>query len=62
MKREEVWLRAWVAVANTDDMRTAAGATTWADACLEDFEKRFKLENEEKPELTKPSSGGKSYP
>jgi len=41
-KYEEVWLRAWLAVAGTFNSK-ASDCTRYADACLRDFQERFPL-------------------
>lgn len=41
MTREEVWLRAWVALAGAFNVREHSVATRWADACLKAFDERF---------------------
>jgi hypothetical protein len=38
---EEVWLRAWVAVAASSNCVSKDSADRWADHCLEQFKKRF---------------------
>ena len=39
--REEVWINAWCALANTWNCETSETATKWADKCLIEFDKRF---------------------
>lgn len=39
--RSQVWLAAWVAVATANDCKQPKVATTWADHCLADFDRRF---------------------
>jgi hypothetical protein len=39
-RREDVWLRAWAAVANTINGK-APDCTRYADICLAEFDKRF---------------------
>jgi hypothetical protein len=40
---EEVWLRAWCATI-IDEQVLVKGASEAADACLEEFKKRFRVE------------------
>ena len=39
--RQEVWLRAWCAVAGAWNCQSADAATRWADAALKEYERRF---------------------
>lgn len=39
--RERAWLDTWVAVATASNCNSAAVATSWADICLKEFDKRF---------------------
>lgn len=39
--REQVWLAAWLAVARASNSTKDEAATSWADACLREFDKRF---------------------
>lgn len=39
--REEVWLRAWTAVAKSEAFGSTEMTTRWADDCLTEFDKRF---------------------
>jgi hypothetical protein len=39
--REEVWMKAWCAVANASNCATSESARNWADKCLIEFDKRF---------------------
>ena len=39
--REEVWIRAWCAVASTEACTTREQATRWDDACLNAFDQVF---------------------
>lgn len=41
MNREEVWHRAWIALAAGFNVREHQVATRWADACLAAFDERF---------------------
>lgn len=41
--RQNVWLKAWCAVASSQSCEYYEIATDWADKCLEDFDKRFRL-------------------
>ena len=41
LRRAEVWVRAWTAVANTNDCKSGPTATSWADKCLSDYDQRF---------------------
>lgn len=40
-KHEEIWLRAWIAVAQSSNSTAPATATSWADDCLAKFRARF---------------------
>lgn len=39
--RQEIWLRAWCAVASASNVYKEAECADWADACLKDFDSRF---------------------
>ncbi|CAL9998187.1 hypothetical protein VPHD479_0383 [Vibrio phage D479] len=41
-QRRDVWVRAWTSTANANDCREKDVATSWADTCLSEFDKRFK--------------------
>jgi hypothetical protein len=38
---QEVWVRAWVAVASTESSNRPEMCSAWADKCVEDFKKKF---------------------
>lgn len=40
-KREEVWLRAWTAVAGASDTKVVKIPNGWAKVALEEFDKQF---------------------
>jgi hypothetical protein len=44
MTREEVWLRAWTTVAGAVGVKNSSMATSWANICLEEFDKIFPSE------------------
>jgi hypothetical protein len=39
---EDVWLRTWVAYAQSSNSTESRLATEWADRCLTDFKERFR--------------------
>ncbi|WP_172352661.1 hypothetical protein [Mesorhizobium sp. NZP2298] len=39
--RERAWLDTWIAVATASNCNSATVATSWADICLKEFDKRF---------------------
>ena len=39
--RAEVWLRAWLAVAVSNNCSSKSIPIIWADSCLEEFDKKF---------------------
>lgn len=40
-RRQHVWSTAWAATASSWACKQPEVATSWADACLSDFDKRF---------------------
>lgn len=47
--RQEVWMRAWCATSNANDCKSPQTATAWADKCLAEFDKRFKVKTKYTP-------------
>lgn len=43
---EEIWIRAWVAVASASNCTNPASPRNWADGCLNAFRERFNKEEE----------------
>lgn len=50
INREEVWLKAWCAVANAWNCQDYGAANRWADSCLKSFEELFHCRVIEEPE------------
>lgn len=44
---EEIWVRAWVAVAQSSNCNNIKVPERWADSCLDAFRGRFNKEGEE---------------
>jgi hypothetical protein len=40
--RREAWVRAWVHTAQASNCTNPKSCTTFADACLQDYDERFK--------------------
>jgi len=41
LSRDRVWLLAWIHVATSSSCLKPGVASSWADSCLADFDKRF---------------------
>ncbi|AAQ64166.1 hypothetical protein KVP40.0095 [Vibrio phage KVP40] len=41
LQRRDVWLKAWCHTANANDCKETSTATSYADACLAAFDRRF---------------------
>jgi hypothetical protein len=39
--REEIWIRAWTAVAGASNSVNKSSAVSWADDCLKNYDARF---------------------
>lgn len=39
--RAEYWLKCWIAVANSSNSTQTVSCTSWADAMLKEYDKRF---------------------
>jgi hypothetical protein len=46
---EEVWVKAWTAVANSNSCMSSDTARNWADKCLKSFRERFPIFEERAP-------------
>lgn len=44
LKRREVWVAAWTATAQANNCASKDVATSWADECLKQYDKRFKFD------------------
>lgn len=47
--RQEVWLRAWTAVAGCWNQKDIDACAKWADKCLAEFDKRFSVADSTPP-------------
>jgi len=45
VKRKEIWIGAWIGVANAVNCRYSSSATKWADEALKAFDERFEKPN-----------------
>lgn len=41
-ERRQVWSNAWAMTANANDCKSPSTATNYADACLREYDNRFK--------------------